>query len=431
MFAKTGRLFSIGVTLGMLCLPALMLGQDAPKGPQCKDQQECDLYNSILGDNNPKTKLDKLQQWQKSYPDSQFAKVRRTLLITSFAAAGQPKDAVAVAKQSLADDPKDFNALYYTMFLTQQLYSAAQTPATLDDGEKASKELLASLDTPPAGVAADQWAKLKPTIETLCHKTSGFVAMQRKNWDGAETELRKALQVNPNNSEVDYMLAFTLASKKDNSNAIYYYARAAAFDGEGGLAAPQRQGVQAEVQKIYTIYHGNVQGLNELLAKAKAEPNPPTGYHIESKGELAKKAAEADLAKEEEFAKSHPELAMWKNVKSQLTAADGAGYFESSMKGAGFPKMTGKVVKLEPEMRPKTVVLSVEDGTTPDATLKFEAPLPGKVDPGTELTFEGVPESYTTSPYMVTFTVDKEKLSGWTGKNPAPVRRPAAKKKAE
>jgi hypothetical protein len=56
-------------------------------------------------------------------------------------------------------------------------------------------------------------------------------------------------------------------------------------------------------------------------------------------------------------------------------------------------------------------------------------PLPGKVDPGTELTFQGVPDSYTTSPFMVVFSVDKEDLHGWTGKNaPAPVRRPAAKK---
>jgi len=69
-------------------------------------------------------------------------------------------------------------------------------------------------------------------------------------------------------------------------------------------------------------------------------------------------------------------------------------------------------------------VLALEDGTTPDATLKFDVPLPGKVEPGTELSFEGVPQSYTAAPFMVVFSVDKDKLHGWTGKNTptAPVR---------
>src|SRR5580658_9622377 len=109
MLTQPSRLLLIGAVAGVLCLPMLMLSQDTPPAnqPQCKDQQECDLYNSILQDNNAKTKIDKLQAWEKQYPDSAFKKVRRTLLITTYAAAGQPKEAVAAAKQSLADDPKD------------------------------------------------------------------------------------------------------------------------------------------------------------------------------------------------------------------------------------------------------------------------------------------------------------------------------------
>jgi hypothetical protein len=39
------------------------------------------------------------------------------------------------------------------------------------------------------------------------------------------------------------------------------------------------------------------------------------------------------------------------------------------------------------------------------------------VDVGTELSFEGVPQSYTATPYMVVFNMDPDKLHGWTGKN--------------
>ncbi len=78
---------------------------------------------------------------------------------------------------------------------------------------------------------------------------------------------------------------------------------------------------------------------------------------------------------------------------------------------------------MEPATRPKTVVIGIENPNVPDATLKFETPLPGKVDPGTTLSFSGVADSYTANPFMVTFTVDKKNLEGWTGTNPAPVRR--------
>ena len=117
-----------------------------------------------------------------------------------------------------------------------------------------------------------------------------------------------------------------------------------------------------------------------------------------------------------------------------LSAPDGAMYFDMGMKGAMLPTLKGKVVKLEPAVKPKTVMVALEDGksdgTTADATLKFEMPLAGKVDVGTELTFEGVGESFTQNPFMVVMTVEKDNLHGWTGKNePAPVHHtPAAAK---
>jgi hypothetical protein len=107
------------------------------------------------------------------------------------------------------------------------------------------------------------------------------------------------------------------------------------------------------------------------------------------------------------------------------------------MKDALLPTLKGRVVSMTPALKPKTIVLAMDDGSTPpnttgDATLKFDAPLAGKVDVGTELTFEGIPESFTASPLMVVFNVEKDKLHGWTGKNTptAPVhhRAPAKKK---
>jgi len=72
---------------------------------------------------------------------------------------------------------------------------------------------------------------------------------------------------------------------------------------------------------------------------------------------------------------------------------------------------------MTPAVRPKELVLAIENSEVPDATLKLDSALPGKMEPGAELEFEGVAVSYTKDPFMVTFEVEKNKLAGWTGKN--------------
>src|SRR5260370_32937783 len=213
------------------------------------------------------------------------------------------------------------------------------------------------------------------------------------------------------------------------SAALFYLAKVAVYDGPGATSAEGRKQVLAMVQKMYTTYHGSAQGLEDLLALAKSQAAPAANYHIKSKKEIDQEAADAAAAAAEKAANDNPELHLWKQIKEALTGADGANYFGSSMKDALLPTLKGKVVSLTPAIKPKTLVLALDaDGKTADATLKFDIALAGKVDPGTELSFEGVPESYTANPFMVTFNVDKDKLHGWTGKNaPAPpVHRKAA-----
>jgi tetratricopeptide (TPR) repeat protein len=415
-----------------LAAPAWMVGQDkpaTPAGPQYKSPEEFTLYDSILKDTTPKTRLEKLQEWQTKFAATDFETQRKQLFLDTYVKLNQPKEAVGEAKLILADNPKDFTSLYYTMYFTRALAGNNPTPEVLDQGEKATTALLANIDTPPPNVTADQWKAARPPVEALGHSTLGWIGMQRKTWDAAEGEFQKTLAIDPNNAEVDYFMGTAIATEKNPQKmaaAIFYFTRAATYDGTGALPAAGRQQVLDYVKRFYKGYHGSDEGFTDVVTLAKAQATPPTDYHIRTAKEIAE---EKQKKQEEADAKEDPQLKLWKTIKTALTAADGAMYFDSSMKGAQVPTLKGKVVKLEPEVKPKTVVLALEDGTTPDATLKFEMPLAGKVEPGTELTFEGVPASYTASPYMVVFEVDPDKLHGWTGKNaprPAVVHKKAS-----
>jgi tetratricopeptide (TPR) repeat protein len=431
--------YLLAATIGVLVLAPVRSSAQAPaaapaasQGPQWKNQAEFDLYTAMSKETDPKAKLQKLQQWEKDFPDSAFAKQRRTLLMGTYFQLGQAQPAFDTAKKILADTPNDFGALYIEVSELQAVAGQSPTPAILDEGQKAASAL-ANVNDPPSTMTPQQWATQKPVVQTLANNTLAWIALQKKDWPTAEAEYQKVLQSDPNNGAADYQLATAIWSEKDpakSPTALFYYARAATYEGQGALNPNGRQQVMSFVQKAYKGYHGSDQGFNDLIAAAKASPTPPAGFTIKSAVDVAK----GEIASEEEWNKAHPQEAMWKGIEAALAAPDGATYFDSSMKGAQLPLLKGKVVKLEPATRPKTILVAMEDGksdtTTANATLKFEMPLPGSVEPGTELSFEGVPESYTPSPLMVVFNVDKDKLQGWTGKNPAPVHHATKKSSA-
>src|ERR1700722_6943238 len=255
MWNQSSKFLLLAAMAGML-VPAWVTGQDKPAAgqPQYKDPAEFTLYDSILKDTNPKTRLDKLQEWQTKYATTEFESQRKALFLDTYVKLNQPKEAVAEAKLILADDPKDFTSLYYTMYFTRALTGDKPTPEVLDQGEKATTALLANIDTPPANVTADQWKGARPGVETLAHSTLGWIAMQRKSWDAAEGELQKSLALDPNSAEVDYFMGTVIASEKNPQKmpaAYFYFARAATYDGPGSVAPAGRQQVLTFVTRAY------------------------------------------------------------------------------------------------------------------------------------------------------------------------------------
>ena len=84
---------------------------------------------------------------------------------------------------------------------------------------------------------------------------------------------------------------------------------------------------------------------------------------------------------------------------------------------------------MTPAVRPKELVLAIQNPSVADTTLKLDSALPGKMEPGEEIEFDGVAKSYTKEPFMVTFEVEKAKVVGWAGKNELTKKSTVTKKK--
>jgi len=419
-----------------------------------KDQQEYALYSEIIKpDATPAARLQNLDKWKSSYPQSEYADTRLKIYLITYQALNKHREAFDTATEILKTDPNDLASIQEILGYIRALMPtdpkaplSAQNKADLDTAEKVAHSLISNADAifapdkKPAGATDAQWAQAKPTLVNYAQFTLGYVGVEQKDNAKAQAELTKTLQMDPTNAQASYMLSGVLLGQQKEHpelmpEALFEYARASSYTGPNALPAPLQKTVGDFLTKAYTTYHGSTQGLDQLKTLAKASALPSGDVKIKSTVDLAKEEEE----KRQKAAAENPMLAFWNDIKENLTSADPGvsdKYWEA-MKGAGLPpadkvpggKFKGKLISSTPETRPKELKIAIEKPDVADATLLLDEPLPGKMEPGGDISFFGAPETLSKDPYMITFKVTKDDIEGWTGKGPATSRPAGAAKK--
>ncbi len=411
----------LGLSLGWL-LPA----QEASPW---KDRAEYDLYEAYTKAKDVKGKVDALDKWKQAYPDSKLAQQREDEYLTVYTQAKDNRKAFDTAKALRAKNPNHFFA---TTTILQLIYQMGNPPSAPDlaTAEETAKYVVDNLEdffapaNKPANIQDAQWTSYKPNLRNVAMRTYAWIFVQRKDDVRAEVELTKVLEADPTLAQFSQFLATAQFNQRQvkpekQVTALFHYTRAASYTGQNELPANVRQQLTTFVGNAYEQFHGSRDGLNELMALAKANVMPPPGFTIKNKNELAAE----DIARDEEWKKAHPDLAIWRDtIKNPLLAEDGAAYFESTIKDAKIPGgingvdfLKGTIISLNPPTRPKQLVVAVYDPALADATLEFEEPLPGDMPAGSVIEFAGTGKSYTKEPFNVTFEVEREDLKGWTG----------------
>lgn len=389
---------------------------------------EYDLANPALSDQNAQTRLPKLDAWKAKFPATDFEAERKQTYLATYQALNKPAEVFAIAKEMLAKDPDNLAALTALVIFIYRF-----TPPSVADmatADQAATSLLTNADKyfasdkKPQGVTDDQWTASKNEILGYAQNCLAWTANQRKEWEKAEGEYVKVIQMQPTNLQATYTLATVIVSQKKIDKlptAIFHLARAANYTGTGALPENNRKSIQTYFEKQYANYHGDKSDIEKVVAVAVANPMPPSDFKIKSVVEIQ---AEKDAAAAASAA-ADPAGAMWRQIKDTLTGDTGQAYFDKDIKAAALPKFKGKLVSATPETNPKELVLGITDGKLGEVTLRLDAALRGKMDVGTEIGFEGVASSYVKDPFMVTFDVEKSKITGWVASGPAPVTKKA------
>ncbi len=380
-----------------------------------KDRAEYDLYNSIIKEQDNNKKVQLLDQWTAKYPETNFKEARLLLYTQAYQALGQAQKMYDSAIDLLKVNPKNIQGLYYVTSLTTTM--GKTDSAFLATGEKSAKELLAELAKleKPANLSEADFKKQKDGLEVVAHTAIGWIAMNRKNHAEAEQHFKEVLRLTPRHGQVSYWLGTVMIAQRDPKKqipAFYHFARAAALTGEGAMPEAGRKQVESYLRKIYTTFHGDESGLNELLAMAQKEPFPPADLVIKSKEQI-------EFEKAEQLKRENPKLALWLSVKEQLTAEGGMEFFNTRVKNTAMPELRGYLIAQSPEDRPKTLVLGLSDRNTREVTLELDAPYKYPAPRGTVIDFECVPQRFTQQPFNLGFDCEQSKVNGW----PPPPRR--------
>jgi tetratricopeptide (TPR) repeat protein len=404
--------------------------QGQPGQPQWKDTAEYELYESMRKELVPQKRLELLDSWTKKYPDTAMRELRLQAYLETYRQLDQAGRMLETARELLTVNPKNPAGQYWACALVVSTNSVK--PEDLSLAERSAQGLLAT--ERPAQVTDEQWKQSKQQVDIMAYRTLGWVAVQRKNWTVAETNLTQELKLNPLDAQASMWLGSAIRGQQKperQSEALFYFARAAAYDGPGALLLPDRKQMEGYLQKAYATFHGqDPEGLQQLLTVAKSNAFPPEGFKILSEAEV--------LAQRHELLKrTNPALAIWVTIKSGLTAEDGAAYFEQYVKNTVLPPenqpaLRGTVISGRPELRPTVLVLGIEKPDVAEVTLRVDAALPGRVAIGQQIDFRGVATEFAAQPFMLTFEVEKKNISGWPTPPPPPkkaARRPVVRKK--
>jgi hypothetical protein len=395
----------------------------APAQPQqkkeIKDPAEYNAYVGAVQQQDPNAKISGLEAFLTQYPNSVMKEDALEVLMGAYQQTNNQAKMLETAQRVLQANPNNLRALALLAYVDRAKAEANQNPQqNLAEGAQYANKGLEALKTAPKpeGTSDADFEKLKTQMGVIFNGTAGIAALQNKDYPTAQTDLKAAVQGDPNELRNVYPLALAdLTGTPPNPvEGLFFIARAANL----AAGSPGQAQIQGYGLSQYKKYHGSDQGWTDVLASAKTNPMPPAGFDItkyvpptpaEEAADLVKNKTPNDI-KQMTFAE-------WEKVLSAGKPEDQDKVW-TVIKGIPL-QMEGLVIAATPT---EIQIAESEDdiqAKRADIVVAMSGTIPERMMPkvGANLQFEGTPATYTASPFVM--NMDKGALL--TAKKPAPV----------
>jgi tetratricopeptide (TPR) repeat protein len=371
----------------------------AAQAKNWKSRDEYDAINAINNEKDPNKKISLAEAFLQKYANSDFKDVAYVAEMQAYQQLQQPDKAVEAGHKALESNPDNLDALRFLSFVFPFVYKADDPEATAklsraESDAKHALELLQKLQK-PAGVADDQFNQAMKGLRAVFNGAVGFAALQRKDYAAAITSYKAAAEDNPSDWYVFYRmgLACLYANPHDYDHGIWYIARALSL--AKAANDPNAAEFDKYLKQTYIGYHGNDQGLQDIVTQAASSVNPPDGFKVAAM-EAPQHTGNASVDGFNDMTyplKFGGETAQkqWEGLKGQAVGL--GGVIDSVEKG---PEAGTYLVRIDildqSKATPGVYDIELKDSKQPNVK---------NLAHGDAVTFKGTADSYTATPNVV------------------------------
>jgi tetratricopeptide (TPR) repeat protein len=383
---------------------------EGQKATTWASREEYDAYMAFSGEKDLQKKVALGDAFLQKFPNTFIKDGAYVILMQTYGALNDIPKAMEAGYKAVEANPGNLEALNYLSFVFPFVFQGKDPDAAakLDQAEKTARLGLEALQKlkKPDNVTDDQFNQFVRSQRANYNGCIGFVALQRKDHASAVSSFKLAAEDNPADVYVFYRLgiAYITGEPRDYNNAIWSLARSASLAKAGkNPAAPE---IERYLKSVYVNYHGNDEGLADIMAQAAASPTPPEGFHV-TQMEVPKETGNPGVDAFNKFffvLKYGGERAqkIWDSLKGQEFGV--LGFVESVEPGPDPKSYTVKIDLLDNSKATDGVYdIELHDASQPNVK---------NLSKGDGISFKGTIAAYSTEPNLVITldpgTIDEE-----------------------
>jgi tetratricopeptide (TPR) repeat protein len=185
----------LALALALAGGPALM----AQKQPQPKSQKEVEALQAMFNAQDPDSRIQAANNVITKFADTEFKPIALFFIAQSYEQKGELEKAIAYAEQTLAADPKQYQAMLIiagdTVKRTREFdLDKEEKLVTAEKYARMALTTIAAAEKPNPQITDDQWNGAKKDMTAMAHEALGLAAQLRKKYDVAIAELKTAVE---------------------------------------------------------------------------------------------------------------------------------------------------------------------------------------------------------------------------------------------